>query len=64
MLARAAVEHIENVPHAWDRGSVLRVAAYFRVREGDSLAYDLTGNGARTPKMWQMASVSLARLSV
>jgi hypothetical protein len=38
MLERAAVEHIANVPHAWDHGSVLRVAASFRVREGDGLA--------------------------
>src|SRR5437867_3086648 len=58
------LEHIANVPHAWDHGSVLRVAAYFRVRGGDGPAYGLAGSGARMPKMWQMASVSLARLSV
>jgi hypothetical protein len=42
MLARAAVGHIENVTHAWDHGSVLRVAAYFQVREGDGLLMSWT----------------------
>jgi hypothetical protein len=44
--------------------NVRRVTAHFHVREGDSPAYGLAGSGARMPKMWQMASVSLARLSV
>jgi hypothetical protein len=38
--------------------------AHFKVRRGDSPDYGLAGSGARMPKMWQMASVSLARLSV
>jgi hypothetical protein len=64
MVARAAVKHIERGQTAFDHGSLLRVEARMWAREGEGPAYVLAGNGARRPKMRQMAIVSLARLSV